>query len=219
MILKRVATQGLVSAALCVSLVIAALLGFQKAGSRAYAQEPAFVLFGSVASDGGLLPSRVRAVIGGVSCGSAEVVDTGNGTGFYALLVASADTKAACGVDGELVEMMLENGAIDPGSLGAATLFRSGAIEHLDLSAGSTEVIGSFIGELPVGAGEAFMRWSGPSGTPIATALRTVHREVVSASFWDVSRQEFRGYTPGAPDAAQTYTLVDADDVVLLRVK
>ena len=43
------------------------------AGSRAYAQEPALVLYGFVQAADGVLPSKVRASIGEVTCGTADV--------------------------------------------------------------------------------------------------------------------------------------------------
>ena len=217
--MNRIAARGFLFVVAFASLVGSSLLGFTGAGSRASAQEPALVLFGSVASGEAPLPSRVRAMIGDVACGSAEVAPTGEGIGFYAMIVVSDDTKSGCGVFGSAVRLSLQSGEIDPGIGTTQVLFRPGATIRLDLSTVPSMLAGSFVGALPAGRGEAYVRWTGASGTPIGEALRTVPRAVDSVTFWDVRRQEQRRYVVGGAASTQTYTLVDTDDIVLLRVE
>ena len=217
--MQRVVARGAIFVVAFALLIGSSLLGLSGAGSRAYAQEPALVVFGSVGSGSAPLPTRVRATIGEVACGSAEVTPTGPGTGFFALLIVSSSTKAGCGVDGAAVRLSLQSGEIDPGVGSTQILFRPGATLRLDLSTVSSLSGGAFAGALPLGAGQAYVRWTGPAGTPIEQALRTIPREVESVTFWDVLRQEQRSYVVGDPAAVQTYTMIDTDDIVLLRVK
>lgn len=217
--MQRVVARGVIFVVTFALLLGSSLLGFSGAGSRASAQEPALVLFGSVASGTAPLPTRVRATIGDVACGSAEVTPTGPGAGFYALIVVSADTKAGCGIEGAAVRLSLQSGEIDPGVASTQVLFRPGATIRLDLSTVTSLVNGSFVGVLPMGSGQAYVRWTGASGTSIEQALRTIPRDVESVTFWDVLRQEQRTYVVGGAASTQTYVMVDTDDIVLLRVK
>jgi len=217
--MQRVVARGAIFVVAFSMLVGSSLLGLSGAGSRAHAQEPALVVFGSVGSGSMPLPTRVRATVGDVACGSAEVTPTGPGTGFFALIVVPAGAKAGCGVDGAAVRLSLQSGEIDPGVGSTQVLFRSGATVRVDLSTVSALAGGAFVGSLPVGAGQAYVRWTGPAGTSIERALRTIPREVESVTFWDVVRQEERSYVVGGAPDAQTYTLVDTDDIVLVRVK
>ena len=217
--MQRVVARGAIFVAACALLIGSSLLGLSGAGSRAHAQEPALVVFGAVGSGSAPLPTRVRATVGDVACGSAEVTPTGAGTGFFALIVVAAGTKPGCGVEGAAVRLSLQSGEIDPGLVGTQVLFHAGATVRIDLSAVPSLSAGSFVGPLPVGSGQAYVRWTGPAGTPVEQALRTVPREVESVTFWDVLRQEYRSYVVGAAAGSQTYTLVDTDDIVLLRVK
>lgn len=217
--MQRIAARGVLFVVAFASLLGSSLLGFSGAGSRASAQEPALVLFGSVGSGTAPLPTRVRATIGDVACGSAEVTPTGPGTGFYALIVVSASTKAGCGVEGVAVRLSLQSGEIDPGVGSTQILFRPGATIRVDLSTVPSLVGGAFAGALPVGGGQAYLRWTGAAGTPIEQALRTIPRDVESVTFWDVLRQEQRTYVVGGAASTQTYVMVDTDDIVLVRVK
>lgn len=209
--------RGLASVVLGAALLAGSL--FSGVGSRASAQEPALVLYGSIASGTAPLPSRVRVTIGDVSCGSAEVSNTGSGMGFYAVVVVSSDTKPGCGVNGAAVRVSLQSGEIDPGIGATQVIFRPGSIVHLDLSTVPAVLTGSFVGQLPTEAGVAYLRWTGASGTAIEQAAATLGRVVEQISFWDVSKQTVRTYTPGASGNAQTYGLVDTDDIVLVRVQ
>ena len=98
-------------------------------------------------------------------------------------------------------------------------LFRPGAVVRLDLATTPSILGGAFVGTLPAGAGVGFMRWSGPTGTPIDAAIATIGRDVDAIYFWDVSRQAYRQYVVGGAAGAQTYTVVDPDDIVMVRVK
>lgn len=189
------------------------------AGSRASAQEPAFVLFGIVSSGDAPLPSRVRASIGDVVCGTAQVQSSGNGAGVYALAVAPADRKAGCGTSGATVRMALLSGEIDSGIVVGQVLWRGGQSQRFDLyTAPDAADSGTFAGQLPTGPGVAYLRWTGASAVPIARAVATIPREVTAVYFWNVRQQAFDSYIPnGGP--IPSYTLVDADDIVLVHVR
>jgi len=158
-------------------------------------------------------------MIGDVACGSAEVAPTGEGIGFYALVIVSGDTKPGCGVEGAAVRLSLQSGEIDPGIESTQVLFRSGTTAILDLSAMAPLIGGALVGALPAGPGRAYVRWTGPSGVPVEQALRTLSREVESVTFWDVQRQQARHYVVGAQASTQSYTLVDTDDVLMVIVR
>jgi hypothetical protein len=213
--------RGFVLAVVFASLLGGALFGplVTKAGSRAYASEPAFVLYGYVQAGDGVLPSKVRASIGDATCGTADVSATSASAGAYALVVVPADQKTGCGTDGALVQVQLIRGEIGPGVLAAQVPWRAGGLVRFDLSMASTASVGGFVGVLPDGPGTAALRWSGASGVPVERAVATIARTVESVNFWDVRRQSFRTWVPGAPVVAQGYTLVDADDIVFVRVK
>lgn len=179
--------------------------------------EPAFVMYGSVTAENGVLPSRVVATIGETTCGSTAVSKMDDGKGFYALAVVSADAKVGCGVLGSLVRVSVLRGDIGPGSPVLYAVFQPGVVSRQNFSA--VPLAGAFVGALPDEAGEALLWWTGNSATPIAEALATIGREVASVGFWDGSRQLYRQYVPGAPAAVQTYTQVDMDDVVILRLR
>lgn len=219
----RGAARGLLFVAALAALLGGALFGplfgMHRAGSRAYAQEPAFVLYGFVTSGDAPLPSKVRATIGEVTCGTAEVTAAGNATGVYALVVVPVDQKAGCGANGVTVRVHLIRSEIDPGVVAGQVLWRAGSLQRYDLSMVESTSIGAFLGVLPEGPGTAALRWSGNSGVSIERAVATVAREVEAVYFWDVRRQAYRSWVAGAPEGAATYTLVDADDIVFVRVK
>jgi hypothetical protein len=135
------------------------------------------------------------------------------------LVVVPADQKLGCGTDGAPVQVQLIRGDIGPGVLAAQVPWRAGSLMRFDLSMATTTSVGGFVGALPDGPGTAAVRWSGASGVPVERAVATIARTVESVHFWDVRRQAFRTWAPGAPVLADTYTLVDADDIVFVRVK
>ncbi len=194
--------------------IVAGLFG---STARVSAFESAFVMYGSVTAENGVLPSRVVATIGETTCGSAAVSKLDDGKGFYALTVVSADAKVGCGVFGALVRMSVLRGDIGPGSPVLYAVFQPGVVSRQNFSA--VALTGAFVGALPDEAGEVLLWWTGNSATPIAEALATLGREVESVGFWDGSRQVYRQYVPGAPAAVQTYTQVDMDDVVVVRLR
>lgn len=189
------------------------------AGSRAYAQEPALVLYGFVQTGDGIPPTKVRATIADVTCGTADVSLTSASTGAYALVVVPADQKAGCGTDGTLVSVLLLRGEVGPGVLVAQVPWHAGGLVRYDLSATLTVPVGGFVGMMPDAAGTAVLRWNGASGVPVERAVTTITRPVEAVHFWDVKRQAFRSWIPGAPAAAQGYLMVDTDDIVFVRVK
>src|SRR5205823_8079947 len=130
-----------------------------------------------------------------------------------------ADQKAGCGVEGAAVQLRLISGDLDAGSVAGQVLWRSGAVQQYDLSSVASITAGTFVGALPAGPGAAQLRWTGGSGVPIQTAIASIPRGVDTVYFWDVSAQKYRSYVVGGPAMDQTYTVVDADDIVLVRVR
>ena len=214
-----VALAALLGGALFGPLFEASLFDAMGAGSRAYAQEPAFVLYGFVESGAAPLPLKVRANIGGVTCGTADVTASSNAAGFYALVVVPEDQKAGCGVSGVTVQMHLIRSEIDPGVVAGQVLWRAGALLRYDLSMVASTSAGAFVGALPDAPGTAVLRWSGHSSVPVERAVATIARDVEAVHFWDVRRQQFRSWIPSAPATSDSYTLVDADDIVFVRVR
>jgi hypothetical protein len=201
------------------ALLIGVGIGQQAAGSRAAAQEPAAVIFGFVSVAAGQpAPTRVRALVGETVCGtSGPLAQVEGALLLYTLVVARAGEKAGCGFDGATVRLQLLAGEIDAGVPAAQVLWRQG-IARVDLS--SVAVTGGvFVGELPAGPGLAQLRWTGQSGTSVVAALATLRREAVAVYHWNTQRQQFDSYVVGAPREASSYAVVDADDIVFVRVK
>jgi hypothetical protein len=211
-----------------VALLTGVLLGQHDAGgSRVSAQEPPAIYFGFVftarqatgvgAED--IAPTRVRALIGENVCGTAQITPTPEpGLGFYTIEVASAADKAGCGSDGTEVKFHAFSGELDT-DLPVAHALWSPGLHRLDLDAAGTVDEGAFVGDLPRGAGGAQLRWAGGSGVPIEDAVATVDREVEAVFHWDAQQQGWEFYFTGAPASTATYTVVDADDIVFVKVK
>lgn len=209
------------------ALVTGVVLGQQDAGgSRASAQEPPAVFYGLVAASPGseTAPTRIRAYIGDTVCGTADIAGASSGLGiaFYTLEVASQAQKPGCGSEGATVQFRLFTGELvegDPeGGASAAEATWSSGAHRLDL--GSLEGgAGSFEGALPDGPGAAQLRWAGDSGVPVADALATLGRQVEAVFHWDVATQGWDYYFAGAPLSASTYVVVDAGDIVFVRVQ
>ena len=197
--------RGLASAVFGAALLAGSL--FSGAGSRASAQEPAFVLYGRVSPIDGVLPARVRATVGDVVCGSADVNRQPDGTGFYALSVVSAGTKTGCGTQFALIRVRAILGEIDSGDVAALAVWRAGEVQPVDLS---------FVGALPAGPGRALLLWTGESGVPVERALATLPRAVEAAYLWDGTVSPSRSYIVGAPTEVQRFTIVDSGDAVIV---
>ncbi len=218
---ERMRSRALTLVIAGLALFLGVLLGQQDAGgSSASAQESPSVFYGFTSRyPDGMLPSKVRAQVGDTVCGTAPVLEFSEVSGFYTLTVASAAEKAGCGEDGVSVQFFLLVGDIDPGEPVAQALWERG-VHRLDLLFDSAaQEQGAFVGELPAGPGGAQMRWVGPSDVAIEDAVATIPREVVAIYRWNVATQQWDAYVVGAPAAAQTYTRVDADDIVFVRVK
>jgi hypothetical protein len=191
-----------------------------QAAPEAVVNQSPYVMYGFVSAGAdGVLPSRVRAMIGDVVCGSADISRVDEGSGFYVVTVAAQGLKDGCGGPESLVELLLLSGAVDPGSPAAYALYRPGGAERYDLSTAAPSAAGFFIGELPAGAGQAVLQWTGASAVPIERALASLGRTVDSVYFWDMNRQVLRSFLPGAPRDEQTYTLIDAEDIVIVQVR
>ncbi len=212
--MQRHIVRGFASAVIGAALLAGSL--FSGAGSRASAQEPAFVLFGTVSPIDGVLPARVRATVGEVVCGSADVSRAAGGTGFYALSVVSADSKAGCGTQFGLVRVRVIEGAIDSGSVAALAVWRAGEVQQLDLTG---TLSGSFIGALPAGVGRALLLWTGESGVPVERALATLPCTVEAAYLWDGTGSPSRSYIVGAPAELQRFAIVDSGDAVIVVLR
>ena len=217
MVMRRAAAVRISFGMGALAVMLGIVAGLFGSTARVSAFEPAFVMYGSVTAENGVLPSRVVATIGETTCGSTAVSKMDDGKGFYALAVVSADAKVGCGVLGSLVRVSVLRGDIGPGSPVLYAVFQPGVVSRQNFSA--VPLAGAFVGALPDEAGEALLWWTGNSATPIAEALATIGRDVASVGFWDGSRQLYRQYVPGAPAAVQTYTQVDMDDVVILRLR
>jgi hypothetical protein len=208
--------------AVALALVVALVMPIVGGEGRAYAQEATapFVAYGAIAAgDDGGLPAKVRATVGDVVCGTADVIRSEVGRGFYVVVVASSGQKPGCGVPGSIVQLKLLDGEVDPGALGAQAPFLPGGALRVDFAAVPRMLSGAFVGKLPDGPGAALLQWTGSSGVPIEQATATIGRDVVSVHYWDVQRQVFRSFVAGALPEQQTYTLVDAGDTVLVHVR
>ena len=189
--------------------------------SRAHAQEAgAAIFYGFVFPDSdGSIPQKVRATVSDVTCGTADVTALRGGLAVYFVTVASADIKVGCGVDGARVTFLLLSGEVDSGSPAAQTQAWKAGTQRLDLSPIADSTFGSFVGELPLGPGICFLRWTGASATPTWQAIATIPRDVTSVSYLNAATQDYLVYVPGAPAAVSTYLLVDRDDIVIVRVR
>ena len=206
-------------AGLLVALVLALPAHFV-AGSRASAQEPAMIVFGFVERElNRPFPTRVRAFVGDTVCGTADVAPSGEGLAFYFVIVASEAQKPGCGTEGATVTFRLLYASLDAGTPFAQSVpWRRGVAQRLDLSPQTGAALGSFVGTLPSTSGFGIVRWTGRSGTPVEHAVATIPRAVAAVFYWDVVRQRFDVYIPGGPALTSTYTVVDTDDVVIVRL-
>ena len=208
-------------AALAMVAGLALVASSGASASRAHAQEAdASIFYGFISpGEGGAIPLKVRATISEITCGTDDVTPLAGGLGFYVVTVASQATKEGCGAEGAPVTFLLLAGEVDEGSPAAQTQAWTPGTQRLDLSPIPNATFGTFIGELPAGPGLGVMRWSGVSATPVDQAAATLARDVESVHFYDVPSQGFRVYIPGAPGVVSTYTLVDRDDIVFVRVR
>ena len=208
-------------AALAMAAGLALVASSGASASRAQAQEAdASIFYGFIEpGEGGAVPLKVRATISGVTCGTDDVTPLAGGLGFYVITVASQATKDGCGAEGAPVTFLLLAGEVDEGSPAAQTQAWKPGTQRLNLSPVPNATFGTFIGELPAGPGLGVMRWTGASATPIEQAVATILRDVESVTYFDVPTQSFRVFAPGAPDLVSTYTLVDRDDIVFVRVR
>lgn len=198
------------------------LFGASTAGTpHATAEGVPAVFFGFVPLDQfSAKPTRVRALIGDTVCGTASLQPSGEGLAFYVLSVVPAADKAGCGTDGVPVRFLLLAGEVDPGTPAAQTQAWKQAGQRVDLSpAASNASFGSFVGQLPAGRGFAMVRWTGRSGTPVEQAVLTLGRRISALYHWNVERQRFDAYIPGALAVVQGYSAVDTDDIVFVGVE
>jgi S1-C subfamily serine protease len=65
-------------------------------------------------------------------------------------------------------------------------------------------------------AGWNLVMWSGPSGTPIAEAVRPIAEALDSLHAWDADAQAYRTYTPGQPAPPDALRTLDTGDAFWL---
>lgn len=208
-------------------IILSVVLGtFMAAGPSASAEGPAAIFLGFVVPDAdGFLATRVRALgAGGAVCGTADVTESGENVGFYALRVAPAADKAGCPAEGEMVRFALLYGNIDDGTFANANgnaRFRGAqaAVVHLAPASSTAEITG-WVGPLPTSGGRAVaLIWDGPDGTPVDQALQTLGVEIAGAWHIPPGARRYLSYVPGAPAFTQTLTTVHAGDVVTVRAR
>ncbi|MDO9444572.1 MAG: hypothetical protein Q7K37_04595 [Dehalococcoidia bacterium] len=208
-------------------IILSVVLGtFMAAGPSASAEGPAAIFLGFVVPDAdGMLATRVRAVgNGGAVCGTADVTESGESVGFYALRVSPASAKAGCPAEGETVRFTLLYGNIDDGTFAnpnGNAQFRGAqaAVVHLAPASSTTEITG-WVGPLPTSGGRAVaLIWDGPDHTPVEQALQTLGVEIAGAWHIPPGAQRYLSYLPGAPAFIQSYVSVQAGDVVTVRAR
>jgi hypothetical protein len=200
-------------------VVLTAVALTPRSASAQTASSQSLVLYGFITPGDAGIPSRVRALVGDVVCGTAETIRSEGARGFYILSVAPGQQKSGCATHGAVVQLQLLTGEVDPGVLAAEVVFVPGEALRVDLAAEVNVLYGAFIGSLPTGPGHVILRWDGASAVPIASAIASIPREVIAVHYWDAQRQVFRSYITGAPAIAQSYTFVDAGDIVIAHVK
>jgi len=163
---------------------------------------------------GPALPGRARAV-----CGTADVIRSGDGAGFYLLTVLSSASREGCPRDGQLVTFLLLYGAVDPGiEAGQSAVFAAGSSQQVDLSPFAESIeIGGFTGSLPVGGGYALLYWHGPDHTPVEHAVRAILREVQVV--FRIAGQGVKRYIVNAPAFVNDLRELHHGDVVVVLVK
>lgn len=169
--MRRMMQRGLFVVALFVALVSSALI--TGAGSRASAQEPAFVLHGRIRAVGDTpLPTRLRALVGETVCGSSVVLEDVNGQGSYALAVVSSDVKPECGSRGAQVRIVAVNGNVEADTIGVVVTCEPGTIRELELRV----VHATIQGLLPESNDTVAVRWNGPRAqvTVVAEFVRAI---------------------------------------------
>jgi hypothetical protein len=210
--------------ALGVFVLLAFMTGlFALAPSGAGAEGPVSRFVGFVVAQDGDLPTRVRALgADGVVCGTSELEVSNEILGFYDVSVISAAERAGCPSEGDAVALWLLYGNVDdgvPAQSSLPTLFRSGEIQVRYLSASSAPSVEGWSGTPPPAGGYALMVWGGPDGAPVDQALELLAVDVKALWFYDAGLKQFRMYVPGGPGFVQTYTVMGAGDIVVVKAR
>lgn len=206
------------------TILLGVVLGTLAGGSSASADGPPVLFIGFIAADSeGLLPIRVRALgSGGAGCGTAEVEESGDGVGFYALRVTTSTDKIGCPSLGQPVTFSLLYGAVDDGLVaftsGDVQVREGGHVVHLFPSV-TAVTVQAWEGAIPPSGGVALLTWAGPENTPVDQAAQTLGIEVVGVWHLPPGTQRFVSYIPGAPAFAQTYRTVHTGQIVVVRAR
>jgi len=169
------------------------------------------------------VPTKVRAMgAGGVVCGTASVRVVGPDLGFYDLEVTGHADRPGCPRPGALVSLWLLYGKVDdgvPAATSAAARFLRGQVTTISL--GTSGALGSegWSGAPPSRGGVAILRWNGPDAVPVADAVALLDVRVTSISHYDPESASMLSWFPDAPSFVQTYTHVDAGDIVVVRAR
>lgn len=168
----------------------------------------------------GALATKVRAIgPGGVVCGTADVVLSGDVLGFYQISVTPSTVRRGCPSSGDLVEFVLLYGQVgveSPATPSQVPVFSATQTRVVSLSPVDAGAGGWSGGALPSEGGTSLLVWSGP-GVPVEDAVALLGPQVASVSRYDGATGEFLTYVPGAPSFTQSYRWVSTGDVALVR--
>jgi hypothetical protein len=207
-------------------VLLALLTGlFVLAPSGAGAEGPVSRFVGFVISTpNSPLPTKIRAVGEGEAvCGTADVAATTDVLGFYELTVVSGAEKSGCPEEGESFTLMVLYGSVDDGQpydSGFGFTYRAKVTQtqHVVVDPLVTS-IGGWIGTPPPAGGYALMVWGGPDGARASQAITLLPAEVHVLYHFDAASKRFLSYVRGGPEFVQTYTVVGAGDIVVVKAR
>lgn len=205
--------------ALALLLALALSLVTSTFGPSAYADGPNAVFQGFVVSDPLGVPVRVRAVsLGGAVCGTADVLSSGEGVGFYTLSAITAATKTGCPQAGGVLRFILVYGRIDEGVAVASAVLTPGTVAVLHLFDAREDLhIGAFAGDLPAPGGRALLRWAGPDRTPIDQALATLGFSVGVVYRYNSITGGYDAYVTSGAGSTPPLAAIGAGDEVIVE--
>lgn len=176
-----------------------------------------------VADAGEPLPTKVRALgVDGVVCGTTSVSVVEADLGFYNLEVVGDAWRDGCPDEGDEVSFILLYGNVGGGASAvpnAEAVFQAGATSVVSLGTPDAFGVTGWSGEAPRSGGSSILRWNGPSGVPVAEAVSLLRADVTGVWHFDAGSGSMLAWVPEAPSFVQTYEVVGAGDVVLVRVR
>ncbi len=206
-------------------VLLALLTGsFVLAPSGVRAEGPVSFFAGFVvAAPGDPLPTKVRAVgSNDVVCGTADVVAGNEAVGFYELVVVSGAERAGCPNDGGALRFLLLFGSVDAGQVFDAdgTLrFRANMAQTQHIWVGPLTSALGWSGSPPPAGGYGLMVWGGPDGARAGQAIALLPGEVNVLYHFDATLKRFLSYVRGGPEFVQTYTVMSAGDIVVVKAR